>query len=67
MGEGRAAFANWQDALAHWRESLVTLLDEYRAGHAAHVVYHPKALAYLGLELLLRSGEPMNEGHEADD
>jgi probable DNA repair protein len=61
MGTGRAAFALWEDALAHWRRALTLLLDEYRQGACALVVHHPKALAYLGLELLLRSGDAPDE------
>ena len=61
MGEGRAAFPRWEDALAHWRQAVTGLLDEFRRGEAAHLVHHAQALAYLGLELLLRTGEPTSE------
>ncbi|MEE4175521.1 MAG: PD-(D/E)XK nuclease family protein [Xanthomonadales bacterium] len=67
MGEGRAPFASWEDALAHWRRAMVSLLEEFRAGDASCVVHHPRALDYLGLELLLPPGEDAEEAEEAHD
>jgi probable DNA repair protein len=67
MGETRAAFAEWDEALGHWRQAVIRLLDEFRRGEAAHLVHHPDALAFLGLELLLRTGDPTTDEEEPDD
>jgi probable DNA repair protein len=67
MGEGRAAFGSWEEALAHWRQAVTGLLDEFRQGVSDHLVHHPQVLAYLGLELLLRSGDSNGLDEEPHD
>lgn len=54
MGDRRAAFPDWSAAVGHWRRTLTALLEEYRTGHVAFEVHHERALAFLGLEPLLR-------------
>jgi hypothetical protein len=50
----RVPFASWEAALDSWESAITGLLDEFRAGRADFEVYHPQALAWSGLELLLR-------------
>ncbi len=53
-GKLAGGLGSWEAALGHWRGAFETVLDEFRAGHCEHVVYHEAPLRYLGLSLLLQ-------------
>jgi exodeoxyribonuclease-5 len=63
-------FNDWADCLAAWEQSLRGLAREFRAGDCTHQLHDEDALAYAGLELVMRSRRAqawLEKGGECDD
>jgi exodeoxyribonuclease-5 len=50
-------FADWPEALEHWRGSILEIAGEFIAGNARNSVYDPKQYTVLELAPLLRLEE----------